>query len=227
MPIATTSKEIEIFLHQDSELFLGRTYLEGSVVTEGKHSLENTHPSQIEDSVLLEQVAQKNRRAFQEYYNRYAGKLLAFLKTKSPDEELQREVLQEVFVTVWKKAHLFSASKGTSTQWVYTIARNKLFDRWRKIERLKEQTGMEWDQVQDLHCNPNIEEQVLISRVVKELPEEQKILLHMSYYEGKTHKQCSEELNMPLGTFKWKLKNALGELKKKLNLKGETKYETY
>jgi len=149
------------------------------------------------DKELLLLISQENKKAFSLIYSKYAGLLCAFLRQKTSDVDLQNDVLQEVFVTVWKKASLYSPERGTPAQWLYTIARNKLFDRWRKTERLKEQTGMEWDRLEDPSAEPDVGELITLKKILSTLSPKDQLWVKLCYLDGKTFEECAKELGVP------------------------------
>lgn len=166
-----------------------------------------------ESSKLLKGIASKDRNAFQEFYERYSGPVFHFVDKKSFDKTYVEEVVQDVFVSVWNKASFYKPERGNVEQWVFTIARNKLYDYWRKLERVGEMV--------DIHNLPlantaefNSDESLLIEQTMDILSEDYKKVIQCVYLDGNTNKHCAKELEQPEGTIKWKAKKALEMMKK-------------
>jgi RNA polymerase sigma factor (sigma-70 family) len=165
-----------------------------------------------ESSELLKGIASQDRSAFQEFYGRYSGPVFHFVDKKSFDKTYVDEVVQDVFVSVWNKAAFYKSERGNVEQWVFTIARNKLYDYWRKLERVGE--------LVDIHNLPiadssgfNSDESLLIEQTMDILSDDHKKVIQCVYLDGNTNKYCADKLEQPEGTIKWKSKKALEVMK--------------
>ncbi|MEZ5313845.1 MAG: sigma-70 family RNA polymerase sigma factor [Thermoanaerobaculia bacterium] len=88
-----------------------------------------TNPSDI---ALLGQIAAQDSAAFRLFYERYAARVLAYVRAMGRGREQTEDVVQEVFLAVWRKAASFRRDRGDVPGWLYTITRNKLVDLWRQ-----------------------------------------------------------------------------------------------
>ncbi|MEM9103434.1 MAG: sigma-70 family RNA polymerase sigma factor [Pseudomonadota bacterium] len=136
------------------------------------------------------------------------------------------EMTQEVMVQVWQKAHKFDPKKASATTWIYTVARNLMIDhlRAKKGDEIPLETDDIWHE--DENSEPFVSFQKYAAKKhleesIQQLPFEQKDLITQIYLAGKTQQQLSDELGIPLGTVKSRIRLALGKLKlslKKLDL---------
>ena len=127
------------------------------------------------------------------------------------------DVLQDVFINIWKKITSYDAAKGRLFTWMLNIARNAAIDRIRSRsyqDGLKNQSLTET--VNTLGKNPVVEAQVNdigLKKVISRLKEEYRTLIDLSYFQGFTHEEISKLLNIPLGTVKTRIRTALTQLR--------------
>ncbi|MDC3250249.1 RNA polymerase sigma factor [bacterium] len=172
-------------------------------------SVENNR----ESSELLKEIAAQSRSAFQQFYERYSGPVFHFVDKKSFDKTYVEEVVQDVFVSVWNKAAFYKPERGNVEQWVFTIARNKLYDYWRKLERVGDMVDIQNLPLAD-SSQFNSDESLLIEQTMDILSEDFKKVIQCVYLDGNTNKYCAKELEQPEGTIKWKARKALEMMKK-------------
>lgn len=186
------------------------------------------------DEGLLEKIAQhRSKEAFSEFYDRFSGKVYSLLMHMLRSEQDAQDLLQEVFVLIWQKAPLYLEQRGNATGWVVSLARNRAVDELRS-KRHKEKS-QETELLLD-DDRPSLERllrddrtpdsglhftdaQREISRALSVLTPEQRKVIDLSYFAGLTHQEISEQLQIPLGTVKTRLRQAvlkLGELLKPL-----------
>lgn len=180
----------------------------------------DTHNSdQLTDSSLndlvLEIAQQKSKPAFIELFNRVSSKLKAYAIRCGANQADAEEIVQECLLIVWRKAATFNPNTASAITWLYTIVRNKRIDFVRK--QRPDLIGSE-----DLYPEPETEqlekhiESDLNANVVRtllyELPEEQRQIVFKVYFEGKSHSEIANELDLPLGTIKSRLRLAMKKL---------------
>lgn len=177
-----------------------------------------------EETALL--VSLKERRdgtVFEQLFNRFAAKLKSYLISLGAQPDAAEGVVQEVMVTVWTKAHLFDAEKASARTWMFTLVRNRYIDfkraesRQAKLQEHYSQSGIETETSGDTQFNHAAGQQ--ISLLLKQLPEEQAEILLMAYVEGKSHREISEELGVPIGTTKSRVRLAFQRLRKLMEIK--------
>ncbi|RYY87914.1 MAG: sigma-70 family RNA polymerase sigma factor [Chitinophagaceae bacterium] len=167
-----------------------------------------------QEGELVAQLRAKDDAAFSYLYDHYAGALQSIVKQIVGDEELSQDVVQEVFVSIWRKMESYDAGKGRLFTWMLNIARNAAID---KVRSKSFQQGLRQQSLDGAeHLGPSVRpggEDVGLKKVLSRLKEEQRMLIDLSYYQGFTHDQIAKELNIPLGTVKTRLRSALSQLR--------------
>ena len=159
-------------------------------------------------------VEDRNEKAFSEIFDFIAPKINAYYIKNSLSIEQAEELTQEVLSTIWLKAELFDPEKSKFITWSFTIARNKKIDFYRKNQK---NVANEED-IRDFLYNENklddYEIESTIKDITKDLDENQKKLIKMSFFEQKSHKNISRELEIPLGTVKSRIRAILNKMQK-------------
>ncbi len=162
----------------------------------------------------------RDRQAFEKLFDHFVPLLRSFSLAAHPGATLLAdEVAQEVMIKVWQKAHTYNAEMANVSTWVFTLARNSRIDYLRKNSRHEsdiDPTNL-WGDIVDENADPfksaqQKRSEEVISRELQALPDEQQTALRKVYLEGKTHKQVAEELKLPLGTVKSRVRLALRKL---------------
>lgn len=183
---------------------------------------------------LLNLVAQKQDKvAFTQIFKHFAPRVKSFLMAKKIEETLAEEIMQDVMVTLWRKAKLFDPEKASASTWIFTIARNRHIDFIRKGARLFYDdpdsvllTNQEDTLIQSAdEIVESKENNKLLKKALKNLPEEQAHLLKKAFFEDKTHAVIAEEEKLPLGTVKSRIRLALIKLQNALHQEGVTGYD--
>jgi RNA polymerase sigma-70 factor (ECF subfamily) len=171
---------------------------------------------------LIEAIAtRQDRAAFAALFRHYAPRVKAFLMRGGADAEAAQEVAQEAMIMVWRKAASFDRRRASASTWIYTIARNKRIDLLRRTGRPQIETE-DWLTVFAPEGD-DADKSVLAGQTytrVKELmdglPAEQLVVIRKAFFEDKTHTVIAEELKLPLGTVKSRIRLALGRLREAL-----------
>lgn len=173
---------------------------------------------------LVSALKNGDEAAFGELYDRYSGALLGVIVSITGDGESARDVLQEAFVKVWKNIHRYDETKGRLFTWLLNIARNTAIDYLRNSETRiskgklssdrKTESAME-SKLGVAYMNIDI---IGLREVVGRLTEEQRIVLERAYFGGLTREDIAEELSLPVGTVKTRLRAALLHLREILNV---------
>ncbi len=172
----------------------------------------------ISMSELLNRIAQKrDKNAFKELFINYAPKIKGLFLKQGVNAETAEELTQETLLTVWKKAELYSSNQGSASTWIFTIARNLRIDRLRaeKIWSVMDYTEFEQvsdDKLQDETYWENQRKEKL-NKILKQLPKEQYDIVYLSYIESKSHSEIAEQLDVPLGTVKSRIRLAFKKIK--------------
>ena len=164
---------------------------------------------------LVKKVSEdRNEIAFSEIFDFIAPKINAYYIQNNLRIEQAEELTQEVLSTIWLKAELFNPEKSKFTTWSFTIARNKKIDFYRKNQK----NVADEEDVRDFLYNENklndYEIEFVIKDITKNLDENQKKLIKMSFFEQKSHKNIAAELEIPLGTVKSRIRASLNKMQK-------------
>jgi RNA polymerase sigma-70 factor, ECF subfamily len=159
----------------------------------------------------------RDERAFSKLFDFLAPKINAYYLNNNLSFEQSEELTQEVLSTIWTKAKLFNPEKSKFLTWTFTIARNKKIDVYRKDKSKK----VEDEDIRDfLYQNSTVsdyEVESSINKINQELDENQQKLIKMSFFEQKSHKIIAEELEIPLGTVKSRIRLTLNKMQKFLS----------
>lgn len=159
-----------------------------------------------------------DKKAINLLYENYADALFGVIKKIISDDDIAQDVLQESFVKIWRYAKKYDASKAKLFTWLYRIAYNTAID---KVRSLKNKSGkevqIETSSVYKITSNELNQDVMDIKKHLKSLDEKYQIVIHALFFEGMTQKEASDELDIPLGTIKSRLKIGLRELKKIYN----------
>ncbi|GAA4320424.1 RNA polymerase sigma factor [Flaviaesturariibacter amylovorans] len=177
-------------------------------------SAKTTYP----EGELVTLLRQKDEGAFSYLYEHYSGALYGVVRQVVADEELAQDVLQEVFVSIWRKIDSYDALKGRLFTWMLNVARNAAIDKVRSkgYQQSLRQTSLDVSESSHPAVRPGIDDYGL-KKTLSRLKDEQRQLIDLSYYQGYTHDQIAKALNIPLGTVKTRLRTALSQLRTMLS----------
>jgi RNA polymerase sigma-70 factor (ECF subfamily) len=170
---------------------------------------------------LIEKIAEsKDRDAFAALFAHFAPRLKGYLMRLGASDGQAEEVLQEALLTVWRKAHLFDRKKAAASTWIFTIARNRRIDILRK-KKFPEIDAEDPSLVPDAPRAPDEEvigarEGEAVRLALEKLPEEQRELVRLAFYNGWSHSKIAADTNLPLGTVKSRLRLAFSRLRNEL-----------
>jgi len=167
---------------------------------------------------LLSAVARhSDRSAFEKLFVHFGPRIKAYLMKLGSDAGQAEDLMQDVMAQVWRKSALFDRSKAGASTWIFTIARNMRIDSFRRDRRpqidendpaLIPEAEKPADEM--LHSQ---EVSVRLRGILEELPDDQKQVVMLSFYDDKPHSAIAEELGLPLGTVKSRLRLAMGKIK--------------
>jgi len=159
-----------------------------------------------------------DKKAISLLYEHYSGALLGVIKKVIKDNDIAQDVLQESFIKVWKKGKTYDASKAKLFTWLYRIFYNSAIDKVRSLNnKTKKEVQIEDSNVYKLSTKSLNQDALDIKKHLSSLDLKYQIVLNALLFEGMTQQEASNELNVPLGTIKSRLKIGLRELKKIYN----------
>ena len=177
-----------------------------------------------EMSRLLVAVAERqDREAFAALFRHFAPRVKSYLMRFGAERGAVDEVLQETFTAVWTKARLYDPSRASASTWIFTIARNRRIDAFRRERRPEFDPS---DPAFVPEAEPAGEDRVTarerseyLKEAMAELSEEQREVLHLSFFEENSHDAIAQRLGLPVGTVKSRIRLAYGHLRSRLEAK--------
>jgi RNA polymerase sigma-70 factor (ECF subfamily) len=159
-----------------------------------------------------------DKKAMTLLYENYADSLYGVIKKVISDDDTAQDVLQESFIKIWRYAKKYDSSKAKLFTWLYRIAYNTAIDKIRSFKNKKDkEVQIETSSVYKITSNELNQDVLDIKKHLKTLDEKYQIVINALFFEGMTQQEASEELSIPLGTIKSRLKIGLRELKKIYN----------
>ena len=178
-------------------------------------------PAQTTDSEILRAIAGGDEQALSALYDRYRLILFGLILRILHNQPEAEDVVQEVFLQVWRKASDFDEARGRPFTWLVTLARSRAIDRLRALGS-RERTAIEaardvTDNISDAADDAvKAEQGETVRRALAELPEEQRRTLVLAYFEGLTQSEIAARLNSPLGTVKTRMRSGMIKLRELL-----------
>ena len=171
---------------------------------------------------LIRQVANQDRDAFSQLYDRFSTLVftlaMRMLRARSDAEDL----LQDVFVQVWRQAQNYSTERGTPEAWIVNIARSRAIDKIRSIRRM-EKSFVLTDDPARAESSDNVESsaaeseaRMAMNSALANLPETHRKVLELAYFGGLTQTEIATRLAEPLGTVKTRMRSAIQRLREML-----------
>ncbi len=179
-------------------------------------------PSAENDLDLMQRVASDDADAIAGLYDRFASLVYRMAYQSMPTRSDAEDVVQEVFVRLWRTAGRYDPKRSALVTWVMLLARRHMVDRLRRVKaRVKTsalQEGLSAAPVASDQGHPSMEQDerfVAVMQRIEKLPELQQTVVKRAYLNGHTLKQIGKDLNIPLGTIKSALSRALVRLREK------------
>ncbi|MCB0447749.1 MAG: sigma-70 family RNA polymerase sigma factor [Gelidibacter sp.] len=167
---------------------------------------------------IVQLLENGDKKAINLLYENYADSLYGVILKITKNEELAQDALQESFVKIWKNAKTYDSKKAKLFTWLYRIARNTAIDKLRSFNnRFEKEVQIDKSNVYILPTSSLNQDVMDIRDHVGKLDEKYQIVLNALFFEGMTQQEASDELDIPLGTIKSRLKIGLRELKKFYN----------
>jgi len=164
---------------------------------------------------IIELLRAGDERAVTLLYDHYADALFGVALKVTHDRDLAQDVLQESFVKIWKKGSKYDASKARLFTWLFRVVQNTAIDAVRKRNRKTEkEIQNDSASVLPLEATSFIIEHIGVQQHTETLDEKYRVVIDALFFKGMTQQEASDELDIPLGTVKSRLKIGLRELRK-------------
>lgn len=174
---------------------------------------------------LIKRWQKGNMNAFEALFEQYKGLVFKNAVLMTGNREEAEDILQEIFMTVWNSCNSFDPGKGNFTTWLYRITVNRCIDRQRK----KQQTPLSLEEqnidLSEIGCQ-ELPEETLIRKLeyerlinaVNQLDNKHRTVLILRYFNDLSYNEIAEVLDIPVGTAKSRIYNALRSLREKMSL---------
>lgn len=211
------TKALGIFMNRDAE------------ITSKAFPKSAKEAAACTDTELLAAMAQRQEWALAELYDRYATVLYSLALKILGQAAPAQDVLQEAFLTVWRKADLYNQKRGNVGTWLIVVCRNLAIDQYRAKMRLASRR-VELDEAAEVvsaHAEDPAEAAAAVDdgRVLRQammlLPSEQKQVIEMAYFQGLSQSEIAEATGIPLGTVKTRTRQAMMKLREALQETGK------
>ncbi|MGZ3757091.1 MAG: RNA polymerase sigma factor [Mucilaginibacter sp.] len=179
------------------------------------------HKISLSEEELVLALGKREKVAVEALYDMYSASLFGVISRIVIDEYIAEDVLQETFVKIWNSFSSYSTEKGRLFTWMVNIARNLAIDKIRSKDFKNQNKNRELENnvtFIDEQRNTVYKPELLgIKELVDTLKPDQKSILDLVYFKGYTHVEAADELGIPLGTIKTRLRMAIQQLRKHFN----------
>ncbi|AIQ49972.1 RNA polymerase sigma24 factor [Paenibacillus sp. FSL R7-0273] len=177
-----------------------------------------------DDVQLMQLIRQKDPDALEKLYDRYEQMIYSFAYRIVKDSMAAEEVMQELFMRIWKHAEQYDSSKGKLSTWMFTVTRNIAIDQLRKTNTRPPQQYADSEEIQQLRDTGTMTEDMVemllageqVREALQELSRDQQQVMDLIYYQGLTQQEAAYHVAVPLGTVKSRVRLAMRQLQKRL-----------
>lgn len=174
---------------------------------------------------LIQRIAQGDRDAFERFYDRYAPLVFTLAVRLLREQSAAEDLLQEVFLQIWRQAGSYSPDRGSPEAWIVTITRSRGIDKLRSIRRREKSfvtsedpAGADFEGKVESNAKAS-EARLMVNSALARLPEAQRTVLELTYFDGLTQSETSARLHEPLGTVKTRIRSGIQHLRDLLGTK--------
>lgn len=175
-----------------------------------------TDPNE-EDATLIRRIADRDEAALALLYDRHATAAYSLIRRIVQDEASAEEILQDVFLHIWKIAPRFDEARGQLRGWLLVMARNRALSHLRKHQdEQADELALDAMAVQGTQDSVATQNELTdkIRSALDEMPPELSQLFELAYFEGMTHSEIAKRTGQPLGTVKTRLRSGLTNLRR-------------
>lgn len=164
---------------------------------------------------IVELLQERNEKAISLLYEHYGDTLYGVAHKVVRNSDLAQDVVQESFVKIWKKSDSYDASKAKLFTWLFRITRNTAIDKLRSVNtKADKEIQIDVSDVYNLGVDAIKPEFIDVSENLGKIEDKYQVVLDALFFQGMTQQEASDELNIPLGTIKSRLKIGLREMRK-------------
>ncbi len=203
----------------------------GGEIRSGSLVRINRKDSEAEDLLLLARIARSDADALSRLYDKYQRKVYSAVLQIVRNQEDAAEVLQDVFLQVWEKAGLFDGDRGTFGAWLATLAHNKAINvlRSRRFKKSALEIKQDFEQLSGILSAQTVDSRTALDNQIEDderkqmlalldqIPETQRTALILAYYSGYSQSEIAENLEIPLGTVKTRMRQGMIKLRELLD----------
>lgn len=175
----------------------------------------------LSEEELIDAIRKRKPVGAEALYDMYSGSLYGIIHRMIQDEELGEDLLQEAFVKIWNSINSFDEKRGRLFTWMVNLTRNLAIDKLRSKDFRNSSKNQDIENSVNLiddQRNTTFNTEIMgIKELVEKLKPESKAVLDLVYFKGYTHVEASEELGIPLGTVKTRIRVAINTLRKLFN----------
>ena len=180
-----------------------------------------TNEACLKEKKLVKGIRDGDKNAMEDLYKLYSSSLFGIITRIIKFDEVAEDVLQDTFFKIWKSISYYDPSKGKLFTWMANLAKNTA------IDQLRSKNYLNYSKTDNI-CNASIDinckhyehfniDVIGMQQLIQNLNPDQQKILDMIYFEGYTHVEVSDELNIPLGTVKTKIRLSILKLRKYFN----------
>jgi RNA polymerase sigma factor (sigma-70 family) len=183
----------------------------------------------LSDEALVAQIARGDEQALGAFYDRFGRTVFSLALRVVRNAQVAEEATQEAFLAVWRSADEYRASRGSARTWLLTIAHRRAVDRVRYEQRrvAANEPLDDTTQAQIRETLPSAEDEAWVAfererlvRALAQIPDAERELIELAYFDGYTQSQLAERLGLPLGTVKRRTFTGLRRLRELLEAEG-------
>lgn len=173
------------------------------------------------DTALMGGIARGDTDAFAAFYDRHSGLLFSVAVHVLRDEREAEDVLQEAMVSLWERATQYDASLGKPLSWAVTLTRNRAIDRLRGLKRRPQATAVDLEDAdaasdESATATSHVmmqESTQSLRQALRGLPDDQRSAIELAFFQGLTHVEIADAIQVPLGTVKARIRRGMLELR--------------
>jgi RNA polymerase sigma-70 factor (ECF subfamily) len=170
-------------------------------------------PRPQDDQRILQSLARGETAPMGDLYDRYSGLVFSLVLRVIKDQALAEDLLQEVFLRVWRSAEKYRPELGSVKSWLSVIAHHCAIDEWRRRQKENAWIDIESEEIDVRFSTEDELSDPFIAGALRVLPGNQRQIVELAYYHGWTIDQIARQLDLPPGTVKSRIRLAMDKLR--------------